>query len=50
MTKVLDERKRRVMFGCSIPVELLERVDEERGLIPRSRFIEKILTDGLSKR
>lgn len=49
MKAEISMMKRRVGFGCSISAELLERLDKERGLVPRSRFIEKILIERLSK-
>jgi len=30
-------------FGCSLDEDLLRRIDEARGDIPRSAFIERIL-------
>lgn len=37
----------RFPFGLSFDENVLEKVDEKRGLISRSRFIEKIVSDNL---
>jgi len=38
----------RVPFGCTLPEELLEKLDLKRGLIPRTRFVERIIENALS--
>jgi hypothetical protein len=35
--------KRYISTGLSLPKELIERIDAERGDIPRSRFLLRIL-------
>jgi len=34
-------------IGISLEPEIVEKIDRERGLIPRSRYIEKLLKEGL---
>jgi len=34
-------------IGISLDPEIVEKIDEERGLIPRSRYIEKLLRERL---
>ncbi len=31
------------IIGISIDIKVLQNIDDKRGMIPRSRFIEKIL-------
>ena len=40
-------RMAKTVVGISIDNELLAKLDQKRGLIPRSRYIEKVLTDFL---
>ena len=34
-------------FSVTIDEELVEKIDKERGLVPRSAYIEKILRDAI---
>jgi hypothetical protein len=38
-----------VNIGITIDAELLQRVDDDRGMIPRSRFLSKIVADAYQK-
>jgi hypothetical protein len=35
------------IIGISLGFEILDRLDEKRGLIPRSTYVEKILCENL---
>jgi len=35
------------IIGISLELEILSRLDEKRGLIPRSTYVEKILCEKL---
>jgi hypothetical protein len=37
----------RITFGCTLPKELLDQLDEQRGLIPRTKYIECLVRDAL---
>lgn len=41
--------QRRFSVGISIDTEILNKLDSVRGMIPRSRFIEKIVKDNLEE-
>jgi len=36
----------RPIIGLSIDKRLIERIDSERGLIPRSRYVEELIKAG----
>jgi metal-responsive CopG/Arc/MetJ family transcriptional regulator len=38
----------RVTFGCSLPDQLLKKLDSERGLVPRTRYVEQLIEKGLA--
>jgi len=40
--------KRRVTFGCTLPPEMLERIDHERGMAPRTRYVEYLIRKALN--
>jgi metal-responsive CopG/Arc/MetJ family transcriptional regulator len=37
----------KIIVGISIEEELLKQIDKHRGLIPRSRYVQAILTSRL---
>lgn len=37
----------RIPFGLTLPEELLNRLDDRRGLIPRTKFVEKLIENAL---
>ena len=39
--------KDRVTFGCTLTATVLEKIDKDRGLIPRTRYIEQLLAVAL---
>ena len=39
--------QKRFSIGISFDHEIIDAIDEVRGMIPRSRFIEKIIKDNL---
>ena len=46
---VQKNQKKNIPCGTSFPKELIETIDKERGDIPRSRFIFRLIEQGLSK-
>ena len=36
-------------LGCSFPEELLEKMDDHRGLVPRSVFLQELVKKELAK-
>jgi hypothetical protein len=44
------EDDRRVSLGITLPEPVLNTVDEMRGLIPRTRFLEALIVEGLERR
>ena len=47
--KFMNMVQTRFPFGLSFDEDVLEKVDVKRGLISRSRFIEKIVSDKLEE-
>lgn len=41
---VLITHMKRVLLSITLPPSVLSRVDNERGLVPRTRYIESLIT------
>lgn len=40
----------KLAFGISLPIELVEQIDRLRGDVTRSRFIMRLIEEGLKRR
>lgn len=40
---------RRIAFGMTLQASTLDRIDQERGDIPRARYIEEAMIRGMNK-
>ncbi len=47
MGKRKDPADRRITFGCSLPVKTLKEVDQMRGMVPRTRYLEVLIKEGM---
>jgi len=39
----------KIVTGISMDEELIKRIDEKRGLIPRSTFVSKMVREGMKE-
>ncbi len=46
MATILKEEKRRMRITISLAREIIQRIDNERGDIARSRFVERLIRRG----
>gem|GEM_PF-6223843 len=48
MATILKEEKRRMRITISLAREIIQRIDNERGDIARSRFVERLIRRGFN--
>ena len=41
--------RNRVQFGCTLPRDLLEKLDERRGMIPRTKYLEALIVKAMDQ-
>lgn len=44
-----DLSEHRIPFGCTLPGNLLSKLDERRGLIPRTKYLELLIRAALDE-
>jgi len=46
---MVDISEHRIPFGCTLPGNLLNKLDERRGLIPRTKYLERLIRAALDE-
>lgn len=48
MATILKEEKRKLKVSISLARDIIQRIDDERGDISRSRFVERLIRKGFN--